>query len=654
MKYYFTLIITFTLLNSFGQSSPSKAIWNEIDIVKLDTIVLDSAYSSYPVTILYNYYKDMLSSSEGMYTEIYKAIQINTNEGVARYENDKILLDMSDYFVSGGMRITHSNFDIEYDDLKFETVEINNDVDQKDQRFSIINYYDRTARLFYYKPRIEIGDIIEVYIKTRPRPVRIGRSIMPNEIFPIWRGKIELANEKKAPYRFTTIATNTKEDQIENYTHYTFHTLDYGPIYLSDNYKNAIPLLQLPSLSFLLSNTSEISFVEDVRTLGWENLIEKISTRLDPVKTMKSDWNLLYNLVDSLKEANFGADSYEVFKDFVSFTRQHLILSEMYDDSYMSPGYYIKKHKINKESVIRMYIAALKRLEIPFQLGVSRNKHDGLAVFESFIFLDQHFIAVPIDGSYDVYFEPEGTEYYGANEIPIELLGVDAALFPMYGKVKNVEIINLPQNSINANNRLTQVIIKKGSDKKLTVKGTMKMRKSVSTDLRPEMKYFITKDKKVKLSKTLTQLDWITLDELQLIATDNEYDEFSLTYSYKNILSEENPKLLLDFLPDNLIPTSSGNERVLNYYGDFKKKEKVVMLFHNTQPLLPENIEKYKLDYENKAGKISCTAILMGPVINIQLLIEYNEYNFTDQDYPMLLEFEEKVMEILSTTAPVN
>jgi hypothetical protein len=78
------------------------------------------------------------------------------------------------------------------------------------------------------------------------------------------------------------------------------------------------------------------------------------------------------------------------------------------------------------------------------------------------------------------------------------------------------------------------------------------------------------------------------------------------------------------------------------------------MLFHNTQPLLPENIEKYKLDYENKAGKISCTAILMGPVINIQLLIEYNEYNFTDQDYPMLLEFEEKVMEILSTTAPVN
>ncbi len=216
MKYYFTLIITFTLLNSFGQSSPSKAFWNELDIVKLDTIVLDSAYSSYPVTILYNYYKDMLSSSEGMYTEIYKAIQINTNEGVARYENDKILLDMSDYFVSGGMRITHSNFDIEYDDLKFETVEINNDVDQKDQRFSIINYYDRTARLFYYKPRIEIGDIIEVYIKTRPRPVRIGRSIMPNEIFPIWRGKIELANEKNAPYRFTTIATNTKEDQIQN------------------------------------------------------------------------------------------------------------------------------------------------------------------------------------------------------------------------------------------------------------------------------------------------------------------------------------------------------------------------------------------------------------------------------------------------------
>jgi hypothetical protein len=632
--------------------------WNKFNIVKLDTIEVSDEFKELPIFILYNYHKESFASPDKPYTKLYKAIQIQSKQGIAEFEKDRFMIGTFDRVVSYGMRITSKNG--EYREIHKKDLEREYSYKIKpksDIRFTGYSSYDFTSELFYPKPLIEVGDLVEVYCKLRPYSERLSGKLKVNELFPINIGAIEVmtAKSEKPGTRELMVPTNDivlsyaikpnlmiSEQFYEN-NKYAFQTFHYRNIKVNDNINKAIPTLCFPNVVYAVIKVTSFIDFEPINTLGWDNLITVVSKNLDPFRTMKKDWNYFYLAIDSIKDANRQESNIILFEEVEKYITTNIKITELKGDfNYYSPGYYFKTKEINNSSVLRAYSAALHRLEIPYYIGVGRRKHDGPLPFESYLFLDQYFLAIPNGDSYAIYFEPTESDYHCKNEIPIELLGMKVIIFKPFGKVKDILTIDLPQNPMAINKRLTKIDIRT-NDGNMNIVAEQKFTNSMSTQYRFDLIRDYQKSNWKALGNQLSSFDWLSLDSVNLSVAE-PYQKFVVDYTYD--LSVDSFQLY-DLLPTNLLPEVSPKERLYNYYGDFAKKEMMVIMIHLQEGENILNLENFNQSFENEAGKARVIASGFGQLVNFQILIDLKEYNYSPEDYSELRDFVIKAQSIL-------
>jgi hypothetical protein len=649
--YLFLSFCTLLSLESQGQKSSIPGYdWSTFNLVDLDTVKINDDFKNLPVVIIYNYHKEALASPDEPYTKLYKAIRINTEQGIADFEKDRLMIETFDRIVSFGMRVTDRNGNPK--EINRTELERESSLKLKPKsniRFTTYSAYDMDSELFYPKPRVEIGDLVEIYCKVRPYSQRLSGELKVNEVLPVNAGCIEVMTKKPENhgYRERMIPVNNPvllyavqpklmdaKDFQEN-NNYAFQTFYYSDVKVNGNRKKAIPSLCYPHVVYAVISATHISYGENVKTLGWDNLIQIVSKNLDPFKTMKMDWVYFYTTVDSIKNSHKDLSSLEIFRKAEQYVSNTVSIKELDgDENYYSPGYYLKTKKINKSSVLPALAAILHRLDHEYYIGVSRKKHDGPAAFESHLFLDQYFLAVPNGESYDIYFEPTDAGYYVKNEIPVELLGMEAYIFKPYGKVKEILAIDLPQNNKNLNKRITKLDVSYKEDI-VSVHGTQKLSYSLSTDYRFSLKKKYDKSSWRLLSGQLSGLDWHTLDSASLSSKD-AYNKFEIDYTYN--LTEDKFSLY-DLIPENILPEVSEEQRYYNYYGDYAKKESVIILIHMPEGSTMADLDKFNQSFENEAGKVRIIASGFGQMVNFQIQLELKEYNFAPADYGVLRDF---------------
>jgi hypothetical protein len=661
----FLAVCIFFSANVFAQNAIPSYDWNSFNLVNLDTIPISEDFKELPVIIVYNYHKEAFGSPDKPYTELYKAIKIQNKQGIAEFEKDKFMIGAFDRVVSYGMRITSKNG--EYREIHKKDLEREYSYKMKpksDIRFTGYSSYDFTSELFYPKPLIEVGDLVEVYCKLRPYSERLSGQLKVNELFPINIGAIEVmtAKSEKPGTRELMLPTNDivlsyaikpnlmiSEQFYEN-NKYAFQTFHYRNIKVNDNLNKAIPTLCFPNVVYAVIKVMSFIDFEPINTLGWDNLITVVSKNLDPFRTMKKDRAYIYEVIDSVKRSNKSLTRLEIFEEIEKFISTTIKIEELEgDENYYSPGYYLKTKKINQSSVLPAFAAVLHRLEEPYYIGVARKKHDGPIPFESHLFLDQYFIAVPNGDSYNIYFEPTKSGYHSKNEIPIELLGMEAIIFKPYGNIKNMLSINLPQNSKSFNKRLTKLDIFY-NPKDITITGKQKMHYSLSTQNRFDLRENFKKPSWRLLSNQINALDWHNLDSVKMTDS-NSYESFEIEYEYNAIIDSFS---LAELLPQNWLPEVSKKKRFYNYYRDFAKKEAVIAMIHLPVGASIENLGMYNQSFENEAGTLKMVASGFGQLVNFQILLELKEYNFEAKDYGQLRDFVNKTQSYLDTPLRVS
>lgn len=652
---YFKLFAAFFLLcicsvDINAQSTKVPAYdWSTFNLVDLDTIDVQQDLEKSSAIILYNYHGEYLTSDNRPYSVMYKAIQINNDQGVADFELDRLMISTFDSATSFGIRITSKNGEVR--EISGKGLEFEHAFKTKpksDLRFTGYNNFDFTSELYYPKPLVKAGDLVEVYCKIKPYSNRLSGSLSVNEVLPVNEGMIKVRSPKDGIWTYALQPIYMKAEEVWSTNDFSDQSFRYDNVQVSTNMDKAIPTMCFPHVVYAIVKVSPYLYAERLNTIGWPNLIQVVSKNLDPFKTMKKDWAFFYDITDSIALANKEKTELEIFEETEKYIASNISLSKLKgDENHYSPGYYFKNKKINKSSVLLTYAAVLHRLKIPYYIGVGRRKHDGPIPFESYLFLDQYFLAIPNGESYLIYFEPTEDNYHSQNEIPIEMLGMEAVLFEPYGKVEEILKITLPQNTSNLNKRVTKLDIRLNKDG-IALQGSQKMNYSQSTQNRFDLITDYKMSKWKSLSEQLSSLEWVALDSVTILPG-NHYEKFEIVYEYNLVKSKLQ---LYDLLPPTIFSEISDEKRLYNYYGDFAKKETAVIMLHLPEGATIDGLDEYPKSYSNDAGKVTVMASGFGQMVNFQILVEQKEYNFSPEGYDQLREFVTKAKSYLTT--PLN
>ena len=79
-----------------------------------------------------------------------------------------------------------------------------------------------------------------------------------------------------------------------------------------------------------------------------------------------------------------------------------------------------------------------------------------------------------------------------------------------------------------------------------------------------------------------------------------------------------------------------------------------IVLIHLPEGARIDNLDKLKCSFENKAGKLRIVANYFGSEVNIQVLIEQKEYNFSPLEYTELKEYVLKTQQYLDTVLDIK
>lgn len=515
-------------------------------------------------------------------------------------------------------------------------------------------------------PGVEIGDEIEVIYEVEGHGMFLVEDFYFHSNIPVLSSNLTLKLRSGIyPQLYYYNGAILGKDTVEgNYAVYTWNIENLpGFINTANSRKSGeLPFVRLVTKEIKIKiNTIEqtIPIIPD----SWDDVFNSIESSYLDKGIRNNRAGYVKTFLKELEHSNPDASNFELFYKFYCYVQDSVEVRNLkeWERSYKS-GYYLNKRFIDHKGLYKLYIKALKILDVDYNLCLATKKTNpqiDTSIVNPYYFSNYLLLIHNDDKSFYLY---PSTNYrkYVIDEIPVSVEGTRALVVPNKEKDEKIRLINLPQGTYKDNfiSRRCQLSFIK--DSTLTsVKFSCALSGAASTRYRSRIENNLLTYKKDSIdilknvfpykSDIENKLNIDTIVKGKFTPYFPFKYKFNVVGNYENLLTQLDDStytISMYSLIEHNILAYSERERLLDYIPYFPISDTYSYYLMFDEPVEILNKDALSFNLENNVGSYEMKV----ESVNENMLMVTSKYmiktNYiTKDDYPQLIEVSKSAEE---------